>query len=129
MNTISDILMRTQEHVVFQCFNNLCSIGRAEHGESEEEYEEIDYDPEYDQAPRHTQDDPSQTDNDHESTEDDHESTEDNHESTENDHGSTEDDPGLSRQTSLQFSNFVYLVVPDFYFFYLQLQESIIILQ
>ncbi len=90
------------------------SIGRAEHGKSEEEYDEIDYDPEYDQAPRPIQDDHSQTENDHGNTEDDHESTEDDRNSTEDDHGSTEDDPGLSRQTSLQFSNFVYLVVPDF---------------
>ncbi len=90
------------------CFNNLWSIGRAEHGKPEEEYKEIDYDPEYDQAPRHTQDDHSKTENDHrnteddhESTEDDHESTEDDHESTEDDHGSTEDDHGLSRQTPI----------------------------
>ncbi len=119
MNSISDILMRTQEHKVFQCFNNLWSIERAEHGKSEEEYEEIEYDPEYDQAP---QGDHSQTENDHESTEDDHESTEDDHKSTEDDHESTEDDhesteddrestkddhkrteddPGLSRQNPI----------------------------
>ncbi len=93
------------------------SIGRTEHEKSEEEYEEIDYDPEYDQAPQgdHSQaeNDHKSTEDDHESTEDDHESTEDDHENTEDDHESTEDDPGLSRQTSLQFS-FVY-----FHFFFL----------
>ncbi len=97
------------------------SIERAKHGESEEEYKEIDYDPEYDQAP---QGDHSYTENDDENTEDDNGSTGDDHESTEDDHQSTEDDPGLSRQTSLQFSNFVYLVVPDFIFIYTVASEE-----
>ncbi len=84
------------------------SIGRAEHGESEEEYKDIDYDPEYDQAPRHTQVDHSQAENDHNSKENDHESTADDHESTEDNHESTEDDHGLSRQTSFLSFIFIY---------------------